>query len=219
MGDLLLPGNAPFVVAIGLMVLIGALESISLLVGLSLTEHAGSLLATHFGLDQAHTDVEPGAFGQFLGWLHVGRVPLLIVLILFLLGFAIVGLALQGLLHATTGWMAPPALAAGVAAIGALPFVRQMGGLICRYLPQNETTAVSEADFIGRTAQIVTGTASAGTPAEARFVDEFGQPHYIRVEPDEADKTFSRGTAVLLVSRVSGTLYRAIENPRPDLLS
>ena len=137
MGDLLLPGNAPFVVAIGLMVVIGALESLSLLLGLSLTEHAGTLLATHFGLDHSAAGAEPGAIGHFLGWLHIGRIPLLMVLILFLLGFAVVGLSLQQVLRVATGWMAPPAFAAVLACAGALPFVRQMGGLICRYLPQN----------------------------------------------------------------------------------
>ena len=218
MGDLLLPGNAPFVVAIGLMVVIGALESLSLLLGLSLTEHAGSLLVTHFGLDHGEAGAEPGAVGQFLGWLHIGRIPLLMVLILFLLGFAVVGLSLQQVLRVVTGWMAPPAFAAVLACAGALPFVRQMGGLICRYLPQNESTAVSEEAFIGRTAQIVTGTASEGVPAEARLVDEFGQPHYVRVEPDEPDQSFARGTTVLLVSRVSGSHYRVIANPHPDLL-
>ncbi len=218
MADLLLPGNAPFLAAIGLMAVIGLLESVSLLLGLSLTEQAGNFLVTHFGLAHPDADVEPGAIGQFLGWLHIGRIPLLMILILFLLGFAVVGLSIQQLLQSVAGLMAPPAIAVVIAGFGALPFVRQMGALICRYLPQNESTAVSEADFVGRTAQIVLGTASMGTPAEAKLVDEFGQAHYVRVEPDEPEKTFSRGATVLLVSRVSGSLYHVIDNPHPNLL-
>jgi hypothetical protein len=219
MTSLFMPGNEPFVAAIGLMIAIGVLEGIALLVGFSITEHAGSLLAVHFGIDHgADAGPDTGAVGQFLGWLHVGRVPLLILITLFLLGFAIIGLVLQSAMHALAGFALPPALAAFVAACGALPFVRKAGGLIARVLPQNESSAMSEIDFVGRTAQIVTGEASAGNPAEARFVDEFGHPHYVRVEPDDAGKMFARGATVLIVSRVSGSLYRVIENPRPDLL-
>ncbi|MGF6241655.1 MULTISPECIES: YqiJ family protein [Paraburkholderia] len=218
MTPLLLPGNAPFVAAIGLMIAIGALEGITLLFGLSVTEHAGSMLVSHFGIDHSGAAADTGVVGQLLGWLHLGRVPLLILLILFLLGFAIVGLVLQSLLHALAGFMLPPPVAALIAAFGALPFVRQTGGLVGHYLPQNETSALSEADFVGRTAQIVTGEASPGNPAEARLVDEYGQPHYLRIEPDDPEARFARGSTVLIVSRVSGSLYRAIANPRPDLL-
>jgi hypothetical protein len=218
MTPLLLPGNAPFVAAIGLMIAIGALEGVTLLFGLSVTEHAGSMLVSHFGVDHAGVGADTGVIGQVLGWLHLGRVPLLILLILFLLGFAIIGLLLQSLLHALAGFMLPPAVAAVIAALGALPFVRQSGALVGRYLPQNETSALSEEDFVGRTAQIVTGEASSGNPAEARLVDEYGQQHYLRIEPDDAEVRFARGSTVLIVSRVSGSLYRAIANPRPDLL-
>ncbi|WP_063890150.1 OB-fold-containig protein [Burkholderia sp. MSMB1826] len=216
--SLMLPGNAPFVAAIGLMIVIGALECVSMLMGLSLTEHAGSLLVLHFGLDHADSGADASVVGQFLGWLHVGRVPLLILLILFLLGFSVVGLALQTSLQAVAGFMMPTALAVGLAAAAALPFVRHTGKFVARFLPQSETTAVSEADFIGRTARIITGEASLGNPAEARLVDEHGQQHYVRVEPDEAGRTFAKGTTVLLVSRISGSRYHAIENPRPELL-
>ncbi|MEN2475645.1 DUF1449 family protein [Burkholderia stabilis] len=216
--SLMLPGNAPFVVAIALMIVIGVLECVSMLLGLSLTEHAGHLLVLHFGLDHADGGPDASVVGQFLGWLHVGRVPLLILLILFLLGFSVLGLALQTSLQAVAGFMLPTALAVGLATVAALPFVRHTGKFVARFLPQSETTAVSEADFIGRTARIVTGEASLGNPAEARLVDEHGQQHYVRVEPDEAGRTFAKGTTVLLVSRISGSRYHAIENPRPELL-
>ncbi|KVV60455.1 hypothetical protein WK90_02550 [Burkholderia cepacia] len=218
--SLMLPGNAPFVVAIALMIVIGALECVSMLLGLSLTEHASHLLVMHFGLDHADggADADAGIVGQFLGWLHVGRVPLLVLLILFLLGFSVLGLALQTSLQAVAGFMLPDVLAVGLAAVGALPFVRHTGKFVAHFLPQSESTAVSEADFIGRTARIVTGEASLGNPAEARLVDEHGQQHYVRVEPDEAGRTFAKGTTVLLVSRISGSRYHAIENPRPELL-
>ncbi|MHA7681250.1 OB-fold-containig protein [Cupriavidus sp. PET2-C1] len=219
MNQLLLPGNAPFVVAIGLMVVIGVLEALAMLLGLALSQQADSFLVTHFALD--HTDAssaDAGAIGQFLGWLHLGRVPLLMLVVLFLMGFAIVGLILQWVIAAVAGHLLPVPLAVVLATLGALPFVRATGSLVGRYFPQDESSAISELDFVGRVAQVTLGEASAGNPAQARLVDEYGQAHYLRVEPDEPGQRFPRGATVLIVARTSGTLYRAIVNPRPDLL-
>ncbi|MCP3023276.1 OB-fold-containig protein [Cupriavidus basilensis] len=219
MNQLLLPGNAPFVVAIGLMVVIGVLEALALLLGLALSQQADSFLVTHFALD--HTDAsaaDASAIGQVLGWLHVGRVPLLMLVVLFLMGFAISGLVLQWVIAAVAGHLLPVPLAVVLATLGALPFVRATGGLVGRYFPQDESSAISELDFVGRVAQVTLGEASAGNPTQARLVDEYGQAHYLRVEPDEPGQRFPRGETVLIVARTSGTLYRAIVNPRPDLL-
>ncbi|WP_019450456.1 OB-fold-containig protein [Cupriavidus sp. BIS7] len=219
MDALLLPGNAPFVVAIGLMVLIGLLEGIALLLGLGLSDVAENLLVTHFAID--HVDgaaSSASAVGQFLGWLHVGRVPLLVLLVLFLMGFAMIGLAMQSTLGAISGHLLPAPLAAALVAPAALPFVRATGALVAGILPHDETSAISEQDFIGRVATITGAEASVANPSEARMVDESGQIHYLRVEPDDPEHPLVRGDAVLIVARVSGSLYRAIPNPRPDLL-
>lgn len=226
MNQLLLPGNAPFVVAIGLMVLIGVLEALALLLGLGLSQQADSFLVTHFAID--HSDAsdasdasaaDAGAIGQFLGWLHVGRVPLLMLVVLFLMGFAIVGLVLQWVLAAAAGHLLPVPVAVVLATLGALPFVRMTGGLVGQYFPQDESSAVSELDFVGRVAQVTVGEASSGNPAEARLVDEYGQPHYIRVEPDVPGQRFPRGETVLIVARASGTLYRAMSTRGPTCCS
>lgn len=219
MNALLLPGNAPFVVAIGLMVLIGVLEGLALLLGLGLSEAAENLLVTHFAID--HVDGaanSASAIGQFLGWLHVGRVPLLVLLVLFLMGFAVIGLAGQSILGATIGYLLPAPIAAALVVPATLPFVRATGALVGRYFPHDETSAISELDFIGRVATVTGGEATLGNAAEARLVDESGQPHYLRIEPDEPGQRMVRGDAVLIVARASGSLYRAIPNPRPDLL-
>ncbi|OLL30951.1 hypothetical protein BTH42_14335 [Burkholderia sp. SRS-W-2-2016] len=216
MSLLLLPGQAPFVAALGLMIMIGIVEVVALLFGLSITEHAGNLLVSHFGIDHAEVNADLNVVGQFLSWLHLGRVPLLILLILFLLGFSVVGLLLQSLLYLLAGIQLPAALAIIAATFGSLPFIRFSGGVIARYLPPIESFAVSETDFVGLPAQIVTGEASVGNPAEARLRDRFGRTHYIRVEPDRADQILARGTTVAIVSRVSGSLYRAVAIAVPD---
>jgi hypothetical protein len=214
MTTLLQPGYAPFIVAIGIMIVIAVLESVTLLFGFSVTAHAGNLIAHQFDIDHAASGADTGFIGQLLGWLHVGRVPFLVLLALFLTGFAIAGLLLQWVLHALFHFMLPPALAAVVALPLSLVFVRKTGKPIGRIVPQEESSALSEIDFIGRAVRIVTGEATQGNPAEARFVDEFGQAHYVRIEPDEAGLAFVRGQTVLITARVSGSLYRAIKSPR-----
>lgn len=89
--------------------------------------------------------------------------------------------------------MLPPFVAAIFAFSIALCFVRKVGKPLGRFMPREETSALSEIDFIGRPVRIVTGEATQGNPAEARFVDEFGQAHYLRVEPDDGSHFFVRG--------------------------
>jgi Protein of unknown function (DUF1449) len=213
MGELVAPGNAPFLVAICVMVILGALEGVSLLIGGGISHHFDSLFASHLS-DATHVQASEG----FLGWLHVGRAPILVLVIIFLMGFAIGGLLLQWAMAGLIGRPLPPSVASVVAAACALPIVRSLGGLIARYIPKDESSAVSEDSFIGRIALLTAETAIAARPGQAKLTDEHGMTHYVLVEPDGPDIAFSRGDVVLIVSRASGSLFRAIHNPRPDLL-
>jgi len=207
--DLVSAENAPFLVAIVVMVVIGALEGLSLMVGTGLSHHLDHLFGFH--LDDPDGD-------GVLGWLHIGRAPILVLLVIFLMAFAISGLVLQWALAGVIGHTLPAWMASVIAAGCALPVVRMLGGLISRIIPRDETTAVSEATFVGRLARLTGESASEGRPAQAKITDEHGQSHYLLVEPDAAEVTFARGETVLVVSRASGTVFRAIRNPRPDLL-
>jgi hypothetical protein len=205
MEELVSPGNAPFLVAICMMVFIGAIEGLSLLLGTGLLSHLDTFFAIH--LDDG-----------FLGWLHVGRVPLLVLLVLFLMGFAIVGLVLQGAVAGLVGAPLPPLLASLIAAACSLPAVHFLGGQIARHIPRDETSAISEQSFVGRVARLTAASAMAGQPGQAKLTDEHGQTHYLLVVPDDPEARFAQGDAVLIVSRVSGSVFHAIRNPRPDLL-
>jgi hypothetical protein len=206
----LLLDSAPFIVSIAMMLTIGALELIALLIGFSFTERAGGMLAAHFGLDPHGAEADAGLTGQCLAWLHVGRVPLLVVLILLLLGFSIAGLALQYAVHACFGVVVKPAIAVVFAIPCALFFAHRAGGFIGKFVPSIQSSALSEADFVGAVAQIVTGSASRGVAAQARLVDKFGQPHYVRVEPVSDDAILVRGIRIVLVEQVSSSLYLAV---------
>jgi hypothetical protein len=206
---LLLPEYAPFVVSFGMMLVLGVFELVSLLVGLSLTEHLGAALSTHFGLDHAD-GAHPGITGSCLSWLHVGRVPLLVILTLFLLGFSLAGVSLQCAAHVLVGSSLNMTIAIAMAVLASLLFTRHAGALIARFIPAVQSRALSENEFIGAVASMVGATASKGVPGQARFIDRFGQKHYLRVEPMKDDDRLSDGMRIVIVERASDSLFRAV---------
>lgn len=162
--------------------------------------------ADHPSGDLAHD----GLFSDIFQWLHLGHIPAMIVVVLFLLSFGTAGLALQSALFAMTGMLLPAAIAVVPAFVISLPATRVLGGVLKPILPRDETEAVSRDSFVGCEARITMGTARAGAPAEARVQDRYGRSHYILVEPDKADHILNAGTNVLILSR-SDAVYRGIE--------
>ncbi|HEY0634869.1 MAG TPA: YqiJ family protein, partial [Gammaproteobacteria bacterium] len=169
-------------------------------------------------MDVEVPDMEsPGVVSSILGWLYVGKVPFLIVRIALLTSFGIVGLLLQSLVQTLSGYLLPSLLAAPLALVGALPVSRGFTAGIARIMPRDETEAVSADSFIGRVAVITTGTARHGSAAQARLNDQYGQAHYVMVEPEAADGVLPSGSEVLLIKK-NGTRFLAIANPKPVLV-
>lgn len=190
------PENVAFVTAILLMLLIGVVQFIGL----------GDHLGGHADLDlhlHAHADLD------LLGWLGLGRLPLLMLLIVFLALFGILGLMLQQAMHDWAGAPLNPWIAAPAVGIASLPLTGLAARGLARILPRDFTTAVPLEVLIGTSAQIVTGRATQGSPARARAEDPHGQVHYVMVEPDNAGQAFEEGERVLLVRR-EGECFRAI---------
>jgi hypothetical protein len=203
------PENVVFSVALLVMLVVAALEAVGMVLGAGLSHAADALLP-----DIDH-DAHPGVDGV-LGWLHLGKVPMLILLIILLTAFGVVGLALQVVTRAMFGFYWPGAVAAVPALAAALPAVRLLGALYLKVAPRDETTAVSEDALIGRVAVITLGEARTGAPAEGRLRDQHGQTHYVMVEPDLEAETFPAGTEVLLVKR-AGARFFGIRNPSAAL--
>ena len=153
----------------------------------------------------------PGAILRILSWVGVGKVPILVVAIVFLMTFAGTGLAVQAILKSFINHMAPAALACIPALLLAFPVTRHATSAIAKVIPKETTEAVSTRSFIGMVAKITIGTARTGHPAEAKLVDRFGRTHYFMVEPDLEDDTFETGSEVLLV-RQDGPRFRVIQN-------
>jgi hypothetical protein len=196
------PDNVPFVAALVLMLLIGAAEAIGLGGGLALGE----------GLD-GDINVETPSL---LAWINVGRLPLLMLIVVFLFAFGMTGLIGQQAVDAVVGRPGPWFLAAPLAFAVALPVTRVFGRAVARIMPRDETTAVSRDSLVGRVAVIVTGEARHASAAQARVRDEHGQAHYVMVEPDNTGDAFAQGASVLLV-RHAGAKYFAIHNTSASL--
>jgi hypothetical protein len=187
----LLAENLPFSVALLLMLMIGAAEAIGL----------GSS-AVHL---DAHGDVDGG--GDLLAWMGIGIVPLLIVLVTLLALFGLTGIAFQQLAAALTGAPLSPWLAAPAAFVVALPLTGICARGLARILPQDESTAVSLNNLIGKRAEIVVGEARRGSPARGRVRDGYGQVHYVMIEPTGDDDSIRAGATALLVRRDGDTFF------------
>lgn len=201
---LLAPESVLFTAAIVLMLALTVLEGVGLLIGTGVSEWLEHVLPD-----------TPEADGP-LAWLHLGKVPLMMLLILFLTSFGLLGLVMQALVQGATRHYLPGVAVAVPAFLGALSVVRVLGGLIARVMPRDESSAVSEEALVGRGAVITIGVARAGQPAQAKLRDQHGQTHYVMVEPDVDDDEFPAGTEVLLVKKLSAH-YRCIRHPHPEL--
>jgi Inner membrane protein YqiJ, OB-fold/Inner membrane protein YqiJ, N-terminal len=180
------PGNLPFAVALTVMLLIGIVEAIGL------------------GASAAHVDIDADGGGALLDWLGVGRVPLLMLLVVFLAAFGLLGLALQQAIGPLSVWIAAP-----IAAVAALPVTGIGARALARIMPQDETTAVSLDTLVGKRGTITVGTARSGSPAQARVRDIHGQSHYVMVEPHDPAHIIAEGEIVLLVRR-DGHVFTAL---------
>lgn len=207
--------NALFAGALALMLFIALLEGVTTLLGAGLSNLLEGLLPD-VEIDLDIPDTSASALSRLLGWLHVGRVPLLVILVLFLTAFGLIGYGIQSLLLGISGMLWPGWLVSVAAVLGALPVVRVLSGAIGRVIPQDESSAISEANYIGRVATITLGRARKGYPAEAKLTDQHGQTHYLMVEPESEEGEFNQGDEVLLVAR-DANRFIAIENSHAAL--
>lgn len=211
------PENTVFGVALMLMLMLGLLELVSLLSG-GFTDFIDNLLPD--SLTEAHAEVgldaaDAGVFIRFLSWLYVGKVPLLMLTVVFLAMFGIVGLLVQTAFAAVTGSYLNGCLAAAATWFASLPLVRGTAAGLYKIMPKDETTAVAQNSLVGRVGVVVIGEARQNSAAQVRVKDRFGQQHYVMAEADTED-VLKQGDAVLLVS-LEGNTFKAIANPSGSL--
>lgn len=161
----------------------------------------------HQGIDA------PGSMlQQSLTWLHLGKLPLMIILVLAFFSFGSTGLLTQSIFSSSTGHMLPSILAAIPAFVVMVLFVRFFGLLLLKFMPQDETQVVHSRSFVGKEAVMVIGTAIAGRAAQAKLRDEHGRTHYIMVQPRDEGVELVPGMRILIISKHQ-TQFRAIVHP------
>ena len=201
--DLLIhPSNIVFSVSLLLCLCIGVLELILLMFGGSSSFIDQFLPDSLTDVDHADVSMDhaDNLFTQFLEWLYLGKVPLLVWLIIFLTVYSLTGLIIQDVFfnfteHYLFAWVIAPSCL-----FLFIPLVRVAAKLISKIIPKDETTAIHSDDLIGRTAKIILGEAKPNSPAQAKVKDQFGQMHYVLVEP-ELDVVFTQGQDVILTQR------------------
>jgi hypothetical protein len=201
---------SPYLFAIAFVALIGAVEIVSLLLGNVIS----GFIDSHFGDYDAAAS---GHLNQFFHYLNFGRVPALVVLCLIAGSFGLSGILIQHLSISLLQFPLPDFLLVPVCLIFSGVCTHYTGRLLGRWLPGDETTAITEDDFIGEMAIITGQHATAQRPCEGKFKDKFGQMHYLLLEPEDG-KAFKKGDKVLIICRLSASRYLAEINPWPNVL-
>jgi hypothetical protein len=198
----------PFTVCLTIMAMFAALE----LIGLGLTTVVQSLgFESSLSVDTDGDGIpDTGSLTLF----GVGKVPLGILVTGFLFVFGCGGVLAQRALLAHNGHEGGAWLVALALLVPALLANGVLASAISRVLPQDETTAVSVDDLLGRWATMQGSQAEAAAAARAEVYDIHGQSHYVMVLPHEDYGVLRPAERVLLVRR-EGTYFRATPERGP----
>ena len=200
--------NFWFSCALGIVIALFILEMAGMFFGVSLL----GLVDDQAALD-ADTDTSSG-FTEFGSWLALDRLPLLVWLVLLLTTFGSAGLTFNFLSLTLLDTYFARWLITLLAVIAGLFFTTRFGTFIARLLPKQESSATTADELVGTVGHITVGVARQNSPAEGKFIDAHGQPHYLLVEPFEPDEQFSQGEKILLIQKRD---YRWLASRYSDL--
>ena len=200
--------NFWFSCALGIVIALFILEMAGMFFGVSLL----GLVDDQAALD-ADADSSSG-FTEFGSWLALDRVPLLVWLVLLLTTFGTAGLTFNFLSLTLLDTYFARWLITLLAVVAGLFFTARFGTFISRLLPKQESSATTADELVGTVGHITVGVARQNSPAEGKFVDAHGQPHYLLVEPLEPDEKFSQGEKILLIQKRD---YRWLASRYSDL--
>lgn len=215
LGFLFADANTPFAIALALMLIIGFFEGVGAVLGLSFGHVLDSLVPDvaanpEFEIADAGSN---SSLSRLLGWLKVGKVPILMLLILFLFAFGSLGYTLNLLAISSLGFILPAIIAVPLVFFAALPVTRLCASMLEAIMPKDQSSGVSLDELIGREAFITLGKASSTQAAEARVKDQHGATHYILVIAEEGHAPLMPGTPLLLVRRLQNRFVAITRNP------
>jgi Protein of unknown function (DUF1449) len=201
--------NSPFLVALVVTLAIAVIETLSLVMGLGLADLVDDFVP---GFDADTPEVESSVFTEALGWLNVGKVPFLVLLLVFLGCFTVIGYGLQLFISGSMGFLLPAIVAGPLALIPTLPATRLLSRGIAKILPREETYAVGDEDMIGRLAAVSLGPVTRRRHGKAKVTDAHGNIHFVRIRAAEKATTYQVNQEVLLVAHQRG-LFDVIAPP------
>lgn len=213
-------GNAPFTTALLVVAGLVILELISLLIGFTLSGLLDNLMPDFDLSVDLDGDGIPdvGPAGHVASWFHLGDVPVMALVGVWLTGYGLAGWVIQSFAEQYTGSLMNPWIAGIPAALIGFGASKLVGSLLVRLGIREETTAVSADSLLGSTAVITLGTATKAQPSQAKLRDKHGQTHYVLVEPIREGDIFANGDSVTLVKR-DGAKYYVVGGSVDALLS
>ncbi|MCL1145034.1 YqiJ family protein [Shewanella marinintestina] len=197
--------NLPYAISLGLVLLFGLLETLSLVIGASLV----GLLHPAEVVDNIElSNKNSSVMLSFASWLSMNRLPVLLWFALALLSFSMAGFVINAV---SMRWLLvlQPQLVS-------LPFALFLMALSCHYfgaaiadrLQRNISNVISIEDLNGSVAKLEFGRAMLGYPGAAIVVDKNQQEHHVFVEPVNTEVEFTEGSLVVLVKR-KGRVWQA----------
>lgn len=203
--------NLPFTVCILLLLGLSFLELISMSFGLGLSSFLDQLIPDiDLDLDlDLDAEVDHPGLHVFLQWIPVGRVPSLVIVILFLLIFGFIGYGLQLLSMKLIGGMSNPWIVSLICFVISFPILSVISRALSRILPGDESSAVSNSSFEGKTAIVTIGEAIWEKSTEAKLQDEYGKTHYLMVSPNIPDTSLKQGDEVVIIEKLNSSTWYA----------
>jgi membrane protein implicated in regulation of membrane protease activity len=200
-------GNTIFFAALVLFLFIAILEGVLSLIGFGFSSFFDSMFPD-LDIDtvELESDGRVPALSQLLGWINVGRVPMLMLLVVFLLLFGTVGLFLQYI----TGMFLGQLLMGVLTLLLSLYLLRYVSIGLSKVLPSDESSAVSKKSLVGQVATITIGEAKKEKPAEAKVKDVYNKTHYLMVEPENEHEVFVKGDKVLIIGQ-NGSRFKVVK--------
>ncbi|MCJ8346600.1 YqiJ family protein [bacterium] len=201
--------NLPFTVCIILLLALSSLEVIGMCFGLGLSGLLDQMIPDFdFDLD-VDAEIDHPSLHLFLQWIPVGRVPSLVIIILFFLIFGLMGYALQLLSMKFLGQMSNIWMVSAIDFVISFPLLSISSRALSRVIPGDESSAVSNKSFEGKTAKITIGEAKWQQPAEAKLLDEHGRTHYIMVTPSSDSYTLKQGEEIVITEQFNSSTWFA----------
>ena len=211
------PANAPFSIALMIVVMIAMLEGLGMVLGFGVSAFVDNLFPKlDINVDGPELE-SSSSLGKVISWIRVRGVPALVLLIIFLSTFGVFGLLIQSFWVSLVGSPLQPWIVSIPAIAIAFPAVKVLGEIIAYYMPKDETSAVGLDSLVGKIARITIGEARVESPAQGKVKDEFGKDHYVMISPVDEGEAFSQNDEVVLIKRDKSVFY-AVRNTNESMI-